>query len=314
MITSTTLCITTCYAKRLKEDFLLKPKLNKAYWIVCCFLIFPVCLLSFKSDLADAEMDSAKVLIVREEPMLNDLTALHSDAVFEPKAEINTEVETEIEPITTEVITEATTQEAKPETKISKISKTKSTKSNAESSKSTSDNKSTELVTTTTTPVEDVTEEVEPKIEDATEVVDDAPAAEDITEAETEVTTEEPVVEKSGSFYSMSKSELRMFAALVYIEAGNESYKCQLGVASVVMNLMLAEGKSLKSCIYTPGRFTVASRVGRTTPSDTSIKACQQIIESGPIFPRSVKCFRNNHYFSWATPYTCIDNVYFSSY
>lgn len=140
---------------------------------------------------------------------------------------------------------------------------------------------------------------------------------EEVTEeiASTEITevTEEDYVETS-MFYSMSDSELKLFAKLLYLEAGNTSYKCQLGVASVVMNLMITEGISLKSCIYTPGRFSVASQVARSTYSDSCMKAAKEICQYGPIFPRNVKCFRNNHYFDWATPYTHIDNVYFSSY
>ena len=194
-----------------------------------------------------------------------------------PKTEnITTEQVTET-PTTEKVTTEQTTS-TKPKSKL------KSTKTTTE-----------QTPTTTQMPVIESTEQVEY-------------AEQDFAEAE------DVIVEELTYFYNLSDSELKMFAKLIYLEAGNSSYRCQLGVASVVMNLMLAEGKSLKSCIYTPGRFSVAGRVSSSSYSDSCMNACIEVAKNGPIFPRSVKCFRNNHYFSWATPYTCIDNVYFSSY
>lgn len=112
----------------------------------------------------------------------------------------------------------------------------------------------------------------------------------------------------------LSESEIYLLAQLIYLEGGNTSYNCQLAIGSVVLNLMKADGVSLKTEIYTAGRFSVASSVAYTKPSDTSLRAARYLAEHGSTLPSNVKCFRNNHYFDWCTPYTSIDNVYFGSY
>ena len=113
---------------------------------------------------------------------------------------------------------------------------------------------------------------------------------------------------------NLSESEVYMLAQLIYLEAGNCSRECQLAVGSVTINLMKAGGCSLSSLAHNKNVFSVAPRVDYTTPSETSLSVARQLATSGTTVPPSVKCFRNNHYFSWATPYMTIDNVYFSSY
>ena len=112
----------------------------------------------------------------------------------------------------------------------------------------------------------------------------------------------------------LTDAEIYMLAQLIYLEGGNTSYKCQLAIGSVALNLAKADGVSLKTEIYTPGRFSVASRVASTKPSSTSLKAAQQLAANGPTLPRNVKCFRTRYYFSWCKPYCCIDGVYFGSF
>ena len=129
-----------------------------------------------------------------------------------------------------------------------------------------------------------------------------------------EITTETKTETKTYNKSSLSDSEVYMLAQLIYLEGGNTSYECQLAIGSVVLNLMRSDGVSLKTEIYTPGRFSVASSVAYTTPSETSLKAARYLANNGTTLPSNVKCFRNNHYFSWCTPYTHIDNVYFGSY
>lgn len=133
-------------------------------------------------------------------------------------------------------------------------------------------------------------------------------------EAATRTKANVEIKESTKSATGLTDSEIYMLAQLIYLEGGNTSYDCQLAIGSVVLNLMKADGVSLKTEIYTPGRFSVASRVSSTKPSDTSLKAAKQLAENGPTLPSSVKCFRNNHYFSWCKPYCAINNVYFGSY
>ena len=129
-----------------------------------------------------------------------------------------------------------------------------------------------------------------------------------------EIKQEEKKQEVTGNKFNLSESDIYLLAQLIYLEGGATSYKCQLAIGSVALNLMKADGVSLKSEINTPGRFSVASSIPYTTPSDTSLKAARQLATSGTTLPSSVNCFRNNYYFSWCKPYCCIDNVYFGSY
>ena len=164
----------------------------------------------------------------------------------------------------------------------------------------------TQAISDTTKTV--VKEEVTTAEEIVEETITEAPVIE-------EPTTEEVTIEETQqTSSSLTEDEIYMLAQLIYLEGGNTSYECQLAIGSVALNLARADGVSLKTEIYTPGRFSVSGRVARTTPSSTSLKAARQLATSGTTLPSNVKCFRNNHYFSWCKPYTHIDNVYFGSY
>ena len=90
----------------------------------------------------------------------------------------------------------------------------------------------------------------------------------------TEATTAAPV--------QASSSDLYLLAAIVYAEAGGESYEGQLAVASVVMNRLANGywGGSLSSVIYAPSQFTgtysgAFSTALTTGGSSTSLQAAQ---------------------------------------
>lgn len=62
-----------------------------------------------------------------------------------------------------------------------------------------------------------------------------------------------------------SADDLSLLAALVMCEAGNQSYECKLGIASVVMN-RVRSGRypnSVHAVIYQRGQFPPASQTGR---------------------------------------------------
>lgn len=91
----------------------------------------------------------------------------------------------------------------------------------------------------------------------------EAPTTEEPTTEEP--TTEEPTTEApedEGADDSDSSidatDDLYLLAAIVYAEAGGESYEGQLAVASVIMNRLAngSWGSSLSSVIYAPGQFT----------------------------------------------------------
>lgn len=111
----------------------------------------------------------------------------------------------------------------------------------------------------------------------------------------------------------LSESDIRNIAALVYLEAGAESYKCQKAITSVILNRMSRYHKSASQVIYEPGVFSVAYRVGSTKPSAESLRAVRDVVKNGTTLPRSVVAFRNGHYHSFGRRYCCIDGVYFSA-
>lgn len=112
---------------------------------------------------------------------------------------------------------------------------------------------------------------------------------------------------------NLSKKDIRNIAALTYLEAGSQSYRCQKAVVSVVINRMIKYKKTATQIIYQPGVFSVAYKVAKTKPSAQSLKATCDVIKNGTTLPRSVVAFRNGRYHSFGRRYCCIDGVYFSS-
>ena len=110
----------------------------------------------------------------------------------------------------------------------------------------------------------------------------------------------------------VSEKDIRNIAALVYLEAGSQSYKCQKAIASVVFNRMVRYKKTATQAIYENGVFTVSGRVARTKPSSESLRAVRDVLENGSIFPTRVTAFRNGHYHSFGRKYCVIDGVYFT--
>lgn len=230
---------------------------------------------------------------------------------------VNDEVQ-KTEPVKTEATQPKKKSETATKTKKSETTTKKSVDTTKQAKKA--ETPKVEEVTTTEVKVEEVTEKVEEVVtEETTESrTEEVPVEEVATEEpKKEEKVEEKKVETKTTGYasvSLSDKEIYMLAQLIYLEAGNCSYKCQCAVGSVAINLMLANGSSLSSVAHNKNMFSVASRVDSTKPSDTALKAARQIATSGTTVPRSVKCFRNNHYFSWAKPYMNIDNVYFGSF
>ena len=130
--------------------------------------------------------------------------------------------------------------------------------------------------------------------------------------------TKTPATASSGSRrYSvnvrLSQADIRNIAALVYLEAGSQSYKCQKAIASVIINRMKRYNKTASQVIWEPGVFSPANRVKSTRPSDQCVKAVKDVINDGTTLPKNVVAFRNGHYHSFGKQYCCIDGVYFTS-
>lgn len=112
----------------------------------------------------------------------------------------------------------------------------------------------------------------------------------------------------------LTYNEIKLLAALVELEAGVESYECKKAVASVVINRMSIDEKSLIDVIYEQNQFSVADKVSEYEPSDESIKAVREVLTTGVTLPEYVTFFRAGQYHDWGdqTPYIKIDNTYFS--
>lgn len=116
-------------------------------------------------------------------------------------------------------------------------------------------------------------------------------------------------------FVSITEEEKRDFAALVYLEAGGESYECMKTVASVIVNRMTNNNLSLYDVIYAANQFEPANNIPHTTPSEEAVNAVNEIVQNGPCVPKNVTFFRASYYHNWGDliqPYTVIDNTYFS--
>lgn len=111
----------------------------------------------------------------------------------------------------------------------------------------------------------------------------------------------------------VSEKDIRDIAALVYLEAGSQSYRCQKAIASVIFNRMIKYGMTAHQVIYQNGVFSPASRVSSTTPSSSCLMAVREVLEEGTTLPRNVVAFRNGHYHTFGRRYCSIDGVYFTA-
>ena len=132
---------------------------------------------------------------------------------------------------------------------------------------------------------------------------------------------EDPVVEETSSedetyYMYMSEADTYELATLVYLEAGIESFECQKGIASVVINRMTTTDSTLQEVIYAKNQFSPASLIPYNEPTESTLQAVREVLKDGPIFPEYVTFFRANYYHDFSQyvePYTQIDHTYFSA-
>ncbi|MBR2912786.1 MAG: cell wall hydrolase [Oscillospiraceae bacterium] len=130
---------------------------------------------------------------------------------------------------------------------------------------------------------------------------------------------EEPVAPQepdgiTGNIVTLTSEEQRLLAALVTLEVGTESYECQKAIASLVINRMLTSGSTLTEVIYAKNQFSVAGKVASKTPSESCVKAVDEVLTTGTTLPIYVTFFRSSYYHSWGdqVPYGVMDHTYFS--
>lgn len=126
----------------------------------------------------------------------------------------------------------------------------------------------------------------------------------------------EPEEESSEAVHgiALTDEEKEMFATIIYLEGGGESYECQMAIGSVILNRLAIGywGDTLEKVLYAPNQFSPANRISITTPTQEQRDIVEQLLSKGTTMPYYVLYFRAWYYFDWAIPYTNIGDVYFS--
>lgn len=126
-------------------------------------------------------------------------------------------------------------------------------------------------------------------------------------EAETEPTEESENIVTDNN----SDTNIDLLARIIYFESGSCSEYCQWLVGSTAMNLANEYG-SLETVAFNYDIFNVANILYTDTPSSLSYSVATRIINGDRDV--NVRAFRTDYYHSFGSPYTNVDNVYFSSY
>lgn len=137
------------------------------------------------------------------------------------------------------------------------------------------------------------------------------PATEETLEETTTATDEtesEPTVAETTYNYS---GDVELLASVIYLESGSCSEYCQWLVGSAAMNLADAN-RGLDVVAHDYGMFEVAPDVDSCEPSELSKSVAQRVLSGDRDY--AVNAFREGYYHEWATPYTNVDNVYFSTF
>lgn len=163
----------------------------------------------------------------------------------------------------------------------------------------------TEVVETTTAVTEPIETEPTTVTEPATEEV-----VEETYENKVDVKGEfnQPTQGSSSAYDTYTRD---LLAKVIYLEAGVCGEECQRLVGSTAMNLADARG-GLANVAYDYNTFNIAYRIDGCVPSETSIRVAERVLSGDRDY--NVKAFRTSYYHSFGTPYTNIDNVYFSTY
>lgn len=159
----------------------------------------------------------------------------------------------------------------------------------------------------------DILEEEEENIVNQNSVIE-----ENINETTTQVIEEtsakEEVKEVPQPIYYITSLERDLLASIIYLEGNGESYECQKAICSVVINRWQNGywGNTIEDVLFAPGQFTPAQHLYSIEPTELQYQVVDDVIYNGINIPYYVMYFRANYYFSWAIPYTYMDNTYFS--
>ncbi len=131
------------------------------------------------------------------------------------------------------------------------------------------------------------------------------------------VEMDEPInKEQIDSKIQITEEEFDLLTRLVSAEAKGESFLGQVAVANVVFNRVESEiwEDSIKEVIFAEGQFEpVINGSINDKPTESSIKAVEEVLNGLQILPKKVDCFANKSidFDSWAKHYVTIDNQSF---
>lgn len=108
-----------------------------------------------------------------------------------------------------------------------------------------------------------------------------------------------------------SDYELDLLARTIYQESGICGEYCQWLVGSTVLNLADERG-GIENVVFDYNTFNVAYILYDCTPSDLSYSVAERLMSGDRDY--NVKAFRSDYYHDFGTPYTYVDNMYFSVY
>lgn len=103
--------------------------------------------------------------------------------------------------------------------------------------------------------------------------------------------------------------EYDLLARTIYQESGICGEYCQWLVGSTVLNRADRYG-GIESVVFNPSHFDVYNVLFRDTPSDLSYSVARRLISGDRDY--NVMAFRDSYYHNFGTPYTSVDNMYFS--
>lgn len=129
-----------------------------------------------------------------------------------------------------------------------------------------------------------------------------------------DVDVAQPTIDKNESYYnnyaSYSEYEYDLLARTIYQEGGVCSEYCQWLIGSAVLNLADERG-GIENVVFDYNTFNVAYVLYDCTPSNLSYSVAERLLSGDRDYV--VKYFRTDYYHGFGTPYTNVDNVYFST-
>lgn len=173
--------------------------------------------------------------------------------------------------------------------------------------------KETTIEKTTVPTTKTIISKVETKPTETIVVAESKEEIESYSEIEKYIEAETEPTEESGNIVTDNNSDtnIDLLARIIYFEAGNCSEYCQWLVGSTAMNLANEYG-GLETVAFNYDIFNVANILYTDTPSSLSYSVATRIINGDRDV--NVRAFRTDYYHSFGSPYTNVDNVYFSSY